>query len=375
MRPLMVVLALVAVTCGGCAADPKVAYLAAYATFRDAVWASAVEGKPIPIFASEVGQAASRFTGALKVITFPLAATASADILIKEAAILDQQCSIASTATDPAALSVALQGVTEQARKVTNASVVVAKDLGIAEDLGIAPAYNTSAGSSSVAIPRSDSCGARNGWSCESLVGDVATDALRATDGADFALVNSGAIRAGLTCPAGDSPTDFCPSFAPPPYPITRGQVNAALPFGDITVVATIDGAKLLAMLENGVSQMPTLDFRFPQVSGLCFSYDIEAPAGSRVTGAVRQAADGSCTGAAIDLTAATSYTLATSDYVAAGGDSYPVITGGVTYGFPDQHVADWLTAAGTISPVLQGRITCTDPNPGSGSDCPVIVR
>ena len=375
MRTLVVVLALVAVACGGCAKDPKSQYLDAYDSFRDAVWASAVEGRPIPAFASEVGQAASRFTGALKAITFPEAARASAETLIKEAANLDLQCSLASTMTDPAAMPVALQGITEQARKVKDASAVVAGDLGIASDLGITPVYSTPSGTSSIPIPRSDSCGARNGWSCESLVGDVATDALRAASGADFALMNSGAIRADLTCPIVDSPTDYCPSFSAPPYPVTRGQANAALPFGDITVVATIDGARLRAMLENGVSQMPTPDFRFPQVSGLCFSYNIEARAGSRVSGAVRQAADGSCTGAAIDLTAAASYTLATSDYVAAGGDSYPVITGGVTHGFPDQALADWLTAAGTISPVLQGRVTCADPNPGSGSDCPTPVR
>src|SRR3712207_8594158 len=48
-----------------------------------------------------------------------------------------------------------------------------------------------------------------------------------------------------------------------------------------------INGAELKAMLENGVSAMPAVEGRFPQVSGLCFTYDIAAPAGSRVTGAV----------------------------------------------------------------------------------------
>jgi hypothetical protein len=32
---------------------------------------------------------------------------------------------------------------------------------------------------------------------------------------------------------------------------------------------------------------MPAVDGRFPQVSGLCFTYDIAKPTGSRVTGAV----------------------------------------------------------------------------------------
>jgi hypothetical protein len=42
-----------------------------------------------------------------------------------------------------------------------------------------------------------------------------------------------------------------------------------------------------------------------PQISGLCFTYDVSAPVGSRVLAAIRQAANGSCTGAPVDLTAA----------------------------------------------------------------------
>jgi hypothetical protein len=59
---------------------------------------------------------------------------------------------------------------------------------------------------------------------------------------------------------------------------------------------------------------MPAANGRFPQVSGLRFTYDISAPVGSRVLGAVRQAADGSCTGAAVNLTAGSSYTIAEND-------------------------------------------------------------
>ena len=36
---------------------------------------------------------------------------------------------------------------------------------------------------------------------CESLVGNVVTDAMRTTYGADFAITNSGGLRADLTCP------------------------------------------------------------------------------------------------------------------------------------------------------------------------------
>jgi 5'-nucleotidase len=76
-------------------------------------------------------------------------------------------------------------------------------------------------------------------------------------------------------------------------------------------------------MLENGVSLMPSAQGRFPQVSGLCFSYSIEAVAGSRVTGAVRQAPDGTCTAAPIDLTAASTYKVAENDVMASDGDGF----------------------------------------------------
>ena len=83
------------------------------------------------------------------------------------------------------------------------------------------------------------------------------------------------------------------------------------LPFGNVVVTLTVDGAELKTMLENGVSTMPAVSGRFPQVSGLCVTYDISPPSGSRVTGAMRQAGDGSCTGAPVDLTATSSYTIA----------------------------------------------------------------
>src|SRR6266702_3545283 len=154
---------------------------------------------------------------------------------------------------------------------------------------------------------------------------------MRTTYATDFAITNSGGLRSDLTCPTTDNPNDFCPAYAPPPYPITRGQVLTELPFGNIVVTLTVNGAELKTMLENGVSQMPAVAGRFPQVSGLCFTYDISAPAGSRVTGAIRQAADGTCTGPAVKLSADTNYTIAENDFMAAGGDGYPIFSSRAT--------------------------------------------
>ena len=229
-------------------------------------------------------------------------------------------------------------------------------------------------GNATLLIPRADSCGNLEGRTCESLVGNVVADALRLTYAVDFAITNSGGLRADLTCPAIDNPTDSCPPYAvpPPPFVITRGAVLTVLPFGNIVQTVLVTGAELKTMLENGVSSMPAANGRFPQVSGLCFTYSISAPAGTRVTGAVRQAPDGSCTGAAVDLTAASTYAIAINDFMAAGGDGYPNFTGRtITQGVMDQVVANTIAAGSPISPAIQGRIVCTT---GGVPACPVVV-
>jgi 2',3'-cyclic-nucleotide 2'-phosphodiesterase (5'-nucleotidase family) len=228
---------------------------------------------------------------------------------------------------------------------------------------------------STVEILRSDVCGRADGRLCESLVGDTTTDSMRdkyASIGVEFAITNSGGLRDRLTCPPAGGGTGFCPPSTPPPYLITRGQVLAVLPFGNVVVTLKVNGAELKTMLENGVSLMPGAQGRFPQVSGLCFSYNIEAAPGSRVTGAVRQAADGTCTGPSIDLTSASMYTIAENDFMASGGDGYPVfISRATTQETMDQTLADYVTAKSPISPSIQGRIKCVDPNPGVGDNCP----
>jgi 2',3'-cyclic-nucleotide 2'-phosphodiesterase (5'-nucleotidase family) len=236
----------------------------------------------------------------------------------------------------------------------------------------LAPIFNTVIGTSTVKVPRADACGRADGRLCESLIGDITTDALRVTYSTDFAITNSGGLRADLTCPFPDIAGDFCPSFTPPPYPITRGQVLAVLPFGNVVFTVDISGAELKTFLENGVSAMPAANGRFPQVSGLCFTYDISAPAGSRVTGAVRQAADGSCTGAPVDLTAASTYKIAENDFMATGGDGYPnVYARGTTQDIMDQVLADYIAAHTPVSPAIQGRIVCTT---SGATVCPVLL-
>jgi 2',3'-cyclic-nucleotide 2'-phosphodiesterase (5'-nucleotidase family)/predicted AlkP superfamily phosphohydrolase/phosphomutase len=231
-------------------------------------------------------------------------------------------------------------------------------------------------GYSTKVIPRSDACGRSDGRWCESLIGDLTTDAMRITYSTDFAITNSGGLRSDMTCPTTDNLTDYCPAFTPPPYPITRGQVLAVLPFGNFAVKVQMSGAELKAQLENGVSQMPTANGRFPQVSGLCFTYDITQAAGSRVQSAVRQAANGTCTGAVVDLTSTTpNLWVAMNDFMATGGDGYTNFYKSgrmITLDYLDAVVASYIQAYSPVTPSVSGppngRINCV------GATCKTVT-
>lgn len=226
-------------------------------------------------------------------------------------------------------------------------------------------------GNATVPIPRADSCGHETGRLCESLIGNVITDALRTTYGADLALTNSGGIRADLTC--GPEGGDFCPEDAGE-NAISLGTVQGVLPFGNIASTLDITGEELKQLLEAGVASMPDASGAFPQVSGFCFTFDVTAEPGDRVTGAVRQAADGSCTGGEIDFSADSTYSFVSNDFSVGGGDGYPNLTSrATTRDTLTQVVSAYIEGSGTfaepgapITPEIQGRIVC------EGEGCPV---
>jgi 2',3'-cyclic-nucleotide 2'-phosphodiesterase (5'-nucleotidase family) len=250
----------------------------------------------------------------------------------------------------------------------------------------LAPILNTVVGSATKRIPRDDQCGNTAGRTCESLVGNVTTDAMRSTYssiGVQFAITNSGGLRAELTCPTTDNANDFCPAslypFPAGEFPITRGQVLTVLPFGNIVVTLDVNGTELKTMLENGVSQMPQANGRFPEVSGLCFTYDIALPAGSRVLSAVMADAAGNCTTTPVNLTASATYKIAENDFMVTGGDGYPNFSSRATsQNIMDQVLADYVTASSPLSPFVKaapdGRINCADSNGSAAPNCPALT-
>lgn len=125
---------------------------------------------------------------------------------------------------------------------------------------------------------------------------EIVCDAITAETGADFTIVNGGGIRASLS--AGD---------------VTLGEVNAVLPFTNIVTVCEITGDEVYQALEHGYSMLPETNGAFSQTD-LEVVFSADNPVGERIE-EVR------LNGEPIDRNA--TYTVATNDFMAAGGDGY----------------------------------------------------
>ncbi|MFO0991739.1 MAG: bifunctional UDP-sugar hydrolase/5'-nucleotidase [Hyphomicrobiales bacterium] len=175
----------------------------------------------------------------------------------------------------------------------------------------------------------------------EAAIGNLIADAARAAVGADIAITNGGGIRGNKEYPAGSK--------------LTRGDVLTELPFGNKNVKVEITGQAVQAALENGVSQVEKVAGRFPQVSGLAFTYDPAKPPGQRVT---------AVTIAGAPLDPAKTYTLATNDYMLGGGDGYTafkdakIILNARDAKLLANDVMVYVREKGEIAPKLEGRIT-----------------
>ena len=171
---------------------------------------------------------------------------------------------------------------------------------------------------------------------------------MRAETGAQIAIENGGGIRSNVPVGA-DTPADVA---LPQPMQVTLGDVLTILPFGNLTSTFKLKGADVVAALENGVSQVEAGAGRFPQVSGLRFSWDGSKDPGSRIVSVEVEGADGSY--APIDPDA--TYTLATNDFMRRGGDEYTVFATNAIdpydFGKPlDQVLADYIEANSPIAP------------------------
>lgn len=178
----------------------------------------------------------------------------------------------------------------------------------------------------------------------EAAIGNLIADAMREGVGADVAITNGGGIRADRLYDAGTM--------------LTRRDVLMELPFGNRTVKLEVTGTQLLAALENGVSQVAEGGGRFPQVSGLAVTYDPAAQPGARVR---------NVTVGGAELVPGRTYTLATNDFMANGGDGYVMfrdarrLIDAAAGSLMATQVMDHIQAKGSVAPQVEGRITAAE--------------
>lgn len=176
----------------------------------------------------------------------------------------------------------------------------------------------------------------------ESNFGDLIADAMREFTGADVAITNGGGIRTDSSYGPGE---------------LSRKDVLAVLPFGNKVISVKVSGADLKAALENGVSLVERVKGRFPQVSGLSFTYNPSAEPGKRV---VTVMVNGQ------PLDPRKTYVVAINDYMGHGGDGYAVFKNAPRVISERDGtllatvVMNYIKAHSPVAPKVEGRIKTT---------------
>jgi len=173
----------------------------------------------------------------------------------------------------------------------------------------------------------------------ESNFGNLIADAMREYTGADAAIANGGGIRTDSVYGPGE---------------LTRKDILAVLPFGNSVISVEVSGCDLKAALENGVSQVERVKGRFPQVSGISFTYDPSAKPGNRIV-------DIKVAGQPLDCNK--TYVVAINDYMGRGGDGYTMFKDAPrVVSERDAHllanvVIEYIQRHSPVAPTVEGRI------------------
>ncbi|MBM3607447.1 MAG: bifunctional metallophosphatase/5'-nucleotidase [Alphaproteobacteria bacterium] len=138
----------------------------------------------------------------------------------------------------------------------------------------------------------------------EAAWGNLITDAIRTSTGADIAVMNGGGIRGNARYETG--------------HRLTRRHILSELPFGNKTLVFRLTGAQLKAALEHGFGEFPRPAGQFLHVSGARIVIDGSRKPGERVTSI-------EVAGAPVDPKQY--YTVAASDFFLRGGDGFTQFT------------------------------------------------
>ncbi len=169
------------------------------------------------------------------------------------------------------------------------------------------------------------------------LIADAQLAATRA-DGAQFAFMNPGGIRANIEC-------------ASPPCTVTFGHAFTMQPFGNSLVVMTLTGAQLKALLESQ-HRTTTGDPKFLQPSAeFAYTWQSDAPPGERVR-------DMRLNGEPVEP--AKSYRVTVNSFLAEGGDTFDILAEGTDRkgGLQDLDALIAYLGAEERAPVATPRIT-----------------
>ncbi|MGB3202588.1 MAG: choice-of-anchor I family protein [Nodosilinea sp.] len=160
-----------------------------------------------------------------------------------------------------------------------------------------------------------------------------------------ISLKNGGGIRntiGRVVAPTGSTgevellPTEDIPGVKPEGG-ISQTDVQNALSFNNGLSLITVTAEELRALVEHGISGIAPDDSAspgaFPQVSGLAFSFDATAPAGSRVQSLAIEDADGNDIDVVVENGESVGdpnriFRMVTLSFLAGGGDGYPFPTG-----------------------------------------------
>ena len=175
-------------------------------------------------------------------------------------------------------------------------------------------------------------------------MGNMIADAMRGAvidKGYTIALQNSGGIRASLD--AGE---------------VTLGEIMTILPFQNTLSTFKVTGQQLLTAIENGVSEVEDNAGRFPQVSGMRYTFDLAKPANEGRVTSIEIDEDGSWK--PLDLNKI--YGMVSNNFIRGGGDGYKVFrSASEIYDFgPDlaDVVANYIKANPGYSGYTDNRIT-----------------
>jgi 2',3'-cyclic-nucleotide 2'-phosphodiesterase (5'-nucleotidase family) len=192
----------------------------------------------------------------------------------------------------------------------------------------------------------------------ENPMGNYIADLLRAKYKTDIAISNGGGIRDTFPAKTYIPANTALVRTGSGPLDVTLGDALTVYPFGNQVATTVVTGANLWKALENGVGGNYPADGRFPQVSGIKFSFDSSKPVGSRIVEVTKL--DG--TAIAKD---SKEYTLTTLDFIIYGGDGYlevfspakAKVYGALLDVFVDALKADMAAGKVTQLPVLDGRV------------------